>query len=171
MKITKLFFLFILAIAAVGCSKDDDNGPAPYDYNKDNLTGTYKLTYFQTEDVETVNVNGFDVVTTTTSIGDTFNFTVIFASNNTATADGTYRVTETVVQGSQTMTDTYIVDVDNEISGFSVNAATTELTLDSSTYKVSNFSPTGFTITLFENIVEPNGDSSVYNVELRFSKQ
>jgi PBP1b-binding outer membrane lipoprotein LpoB len=170
MKFTKLILLFVLTIAAVGCSSDDDNNDT-YDYNKDNLTGTYKLTYFQTKEVETVNVNGFDVVTTTTAVGDTFNFNVVFATNNTVTADGTYRITETIVQGSQSNTDTYIIDVDNEVTGYSVNAATAELTLDGDTYKVSNFSPTGFTITLAETFVEPNGDSSVFNSELRFSKQ
>ncbi|MDN3722937.1 hypothetical protein QRD02_00960 [Aequorivita sp. SDUM287046] len=172
MKISKLLLLFVLAVAAVGCNKDDDdNGPAPYQYNKDNLTGTYKLTFYESQDVETVNVSGFDVVTTTTSVGDTFNVNVVFASNNTVSLDGNYRVTETVTQGNQSNTTTYIIDIDNETSGFSVNAAGNELTIDGSTYQVSNFSPTGFQINLSETTTEPNGDSSVYTEELRFTKQ
>ncbi|CAM3327809.1 hypothetical protein [Aequorivita lipolytica] len=171
MKFAKLIFLFVLTIAAIGCSKDDDNGPAPYEYTKDNLTGTYKITFFESREVETVNVSGFDVVTTTSSIGDTFNVSSVFASNNTVTIDGTYRITETVTQGSQSNTETYIVDIDNETSGYSANAATAELTIDGSTYKVSNFNPTGFTISLSETTTEPNGDNSVYTEELRFTKQ
>ena len=172
MKLTKLILLFVLAVATVGCNKDDDdNGPAPYEYNKDNLTGTYKLIFFESQEVETVNVSGFDVITTTTAVGDTFNVNVVYASNNTVTVDGTYRITETITQGSQSNTDTYIVDVDNEISGYSVNAATTELTIDGSTYKVTNFSPTGFQINLSETTTEPNGDNTVYTEELRFTKQ
>ncbi len=169
MKLTKLIFLFVLSIAAISCSKDDDNDT--YDYNKDNLTGTYKITFFESREVETVNVSGFDVVTTTTSTGDTFNISAVFASNNTLTVDGTYRITETVTQGSQSSTETYIVDLDNETSGYSVNAATAELTIDGSTYKVSNFSPTGFKINLSETTTQPNGDNTVYTEELRFTKQ
>ncbi len=172
MKITKLIMLFVLTLAAVGCNKDDDdNGPAAYDYNKDNLTGTYKLVFLETEEVETIDVNGFDVITTTTSVGDTFNVTLVFASNNTVSIDGNYRITETVTQGNQTNTSTYIVDIDNETSGFSVNAATAELTIDGSTYKVSNFTPTGFQVNLTETTTEPNGDSTVYTEEMHFTKQ
>lgn len=170
MKLAKLIFLFTLAIAAVGCNKDDD-GTDTYDYNKDNLTGTYKVTFFESKEVETVDVNGFDVVTTTTSTGDTFDVTAVFAANNTVTTNGTYRITETVTQGSQSDTDAYIVVLNNETVGYSVNSATTELTIDGSTYKVSNFSATGFKINLSETTTLPNGDSTVYTEEMRFTKQ
>ncbi len=170
MKLNKLMFLFVLAAVAMGCSKDDDGTP-PYNYNKENLTGTYNLIYLESKEVETVNVNGFDVVTTTTQVGDTFNVPVVFASDNTVTANGTYRVTETTSQGNQSNTETYIIDLDHEVSGYSVNAATTQLTIDGSTYMVHDFNPTGFRITLSETTTEPNGDHTVYTEEMRFSKQ
>ncbi len=170
MKLTKLIFLFILSVVVISCSKDDDNDTS-YDYNKDNLTGTYKLISYQSQEVETVNVSGFDVVTTTTSTGDTFDVTAVFASNNTVTLDGSYRVTETVTQGNQSTTDAYIVVLSNETSGYVVNAATTELTIDGSTYKVSNFSSTGFQINLSETTTQPNGDNTVYTEEFVFTKQ
>lgn len=170
MKLSKLIFLFVLSIATISCSSDDDNN-STYDYNKDNLVGTYELTYLQSKEVETVDVNGFDVVTTTTATGDTFDVSVVFASNNTTTSNGTYRITETVTQGNQTTTDAYIVVLNNETTGYSVNAATAELTIDGSTYKVSNFSATGFKINLSETTTEPNGDNTVYTEELRFTKQ
>jgi len=172
MKLTKLILLFVLAVAAVSCNKDDDdNGPAPYEYNKDNLTGTYKLTYFQSEEIETVNVNGFDVVTTTVSTGDTFDVLTVFASNNIITSDGSYRITETITQGGQTITDAYIVILNNETTGYSVNAAGGKLTIEGNTYDVSNFTPTGFQINLDETTTEPNGDSTVYREEIRFTKE
>jgi len=169
MKLSKLIFLFVLSIAAISCSSDDDNNS--YDYNTDNLVGTYELTYLKSKEVETVDVNGFDVVTTTTATGDTFDVSVVFAPNNTTTTNGTYRITETVTQGNQTTTDAYIVVINNETTGYSVNTATSELTIDGSTYKVSNFNATGFKINLSETITEPNGDSTVYTEELRFTKQ
>ncbi|WP_347373474.1 hypothetical protein [Aequorivita sp. Q41] len=171
MKLTKLIFLFALSVVAFSCSSDDDGGPAPYEYNKDNLTGTYAIVSFQSKEVETVNVSGFDVVTTTTSIGDTFDFSAVFASNNTLTVNGTYRISETVTQGNQTSSDTYIVVVNNETGGYVVNSATSELTLDGDTYQVSNFSPTGFQLNLSETTTEPNGDNTVYTEELRFTKE
>lgn len=170
MKLNKLMFLFVLAAVAMGCSKDDDGTP-PYNYSKENLTGTYNLIYLENKEVETINVNGFDVVTTTTQVGDTFNVATVFASNNTVTADGTYRVTETVSQNGQTNTQTYIIDLDNETTGYSVNSATNQLTIDGSTYTVHDFSPTGFRITLSETTTESNGDHTVYTEEMRFSKQ
>ncbi|MAP80317.1 MAG: hypothetical protein CL526_04420 [Aequorivita sp.] len=169
MKLSKLFFLFALAIAAVSCSSDDDNNNV-YAFNQANLTGTYNVVYFQSKEVETVDVNGFDVITTTTSVGDTFNMNIIFASNNQGTIDGTYRVTETVTQGNQTNTDTYIIDLDNEPISYTVNAAASQIIIDGMLYAVSNWSPTGFTVKHEETVVEPNGDNTVYNEEIRFTK-
>ena len=170
MKITKLIFLFAILFATVSCNKDDDNAPAVYEFNKANLTGTYALKFFESKEIETVRVSGFDVVTTTVSIGDTFNVSTIFAADNTVTSNGTYRISETVTQGNQTNSDAYIVVLSNEVTGYSVNSAALELTIDGSTYKVSDFSPLGFTIKLSKTTTESNGDSSVYNEELRFTK-
>ena len=149
--------------------RHDDGAPA-YEYNKDNLTGTYKLTFLESKEVETVDVNGFDVVTTTTFVGDTFDVSAVFAANNTLTTNGTYRITETRTQGNNSETDTYIIVINNETVGYSVNEGSDELTIDGSTYKVSNFSANGFTIKLTETTTEPNGDNTVYTEEIRLEK-
>jgi hypothetical protein len=169
MKLTKLIFVIALAIAAVGCNKDDDSSDS-YEFNQTNLRGTYSLNFFKSKEVETVNVNGFDVVTTTTKTGDTFDATADFASDNTVTYNGTYRVTIVVKQGDQTNEDAEIIVLDNETEGYSVNAAAKELTIDGSTYKMSNFTPTGFTLKLSETTTESNGDNTVYTEEIRLSK-
>jgi len=170
MKFTKLIILFSLSLVVLSCSKDDDGGTPVFEYNKNNLVGTYNLTYFHSEEVETIDVNGFDVVTTTISDGDTFNVTAVFAADNTLTIDGTYRINVTVEQGGQTTNNALIIDLDNEVSEYSVNAAASELTLDTLTFNVSNFSPTGFHITRSETTTEPNGDNTVTFLEMRFSK-
>ncbi|WP_139854069.1 hypothetical protein [Aequorivita sinensis] len=169
MNFKKLIFLFTLALATISCSSDDD-GPS-YKYKKENLTGTYSLTSFKSKDVKTENLNGFNVVTTTTLVGDTFGVNVVFDQNNIVTLDGTYRINKTVKQGEQTNTETYIVVLNNESSGYSVNETTSELTIDGDTYKVSNFNINGFTLNLAETTTEPNGNNSVYTEELKFSKQ
>lgn len=170
MKITKFFFLFSLVVAMVSCNKDDDNGQAAYDLNKENLTGSYSLNFFESKKIETVKVSGFDVITTTTSTGDTFDARFEFATNNTVTSNGTYRITQIITQGNQTTNDARIIVLNNEVTGYSVNPASSELTIDGSTYRVSDFSPTGFTIKISKTTTEPNGDSYVYTEERRFKK-
>lgn len=168
MKLTKLIFLFAITLATVSCNKDDDNNS--YDYNKSNLTGTYSLTYFKSKEVKTEQVSGFEVTTTTTSTGDTFEITYDFASNNTVTLDGTYRIVDVIKQGDQTTDDAHTEVRNSETSGYAVSQSTKELTIDGSTYKVRDFSPTGFKITLSETNTESNGDNIVYTEELRFTK-
>lgn len=167
MKTLRILMIMFLAVAAVSCNKDDD-GPEPFQYNAETLKGTYNLTFFQTIEVATEDVSGFDVVTTTTSTGDTFDFTAIFAANNTVTTNGTYRVSETAVQGDQTTNNAYIEVVNNEVSGYSVISANNTLTIDGQAFIVSNYSQNGFTITANETTNFPNGDTTVTSVELRF---
>src|SRR5690606_27640127 len=116
--------------------------------NKDNLTGTYSVNYFQSKEVKTQDVNGFNVTTTTTSTGDTFDVTSNFDSNDVRTINGTYRVKEVKTQGDQTGETAYIVVLNNEKKSYSVNASTSELTIGNKTYKVTGFSRTGFKINM-----------------------
>ncbi len=163
-----LSFLFMVLIA-FGCSKDDD-GVESYHYSKNNLTGTYSITYYQTKIVETVDVNGFDVTTTTTSTGDTFNITATFDSNDILTLDGTYRVVEVKTQSGQSTENPYIVVKDDEKMSYSVKENTSELTFDNRTYKVSDFGRTGFKIQREKTTVADNGDTTVYTENWTFSK-
>lgn len=169
MKLTKLFSILILAVVTLSCSSSDDGSDA-YNYNKDNLTGTYSLNAFQSKKVKTVDVDGFDVTTTTLSTGDTFSVTATFDSNDVRTLNGTYRINEVITQGSDTRESAYIVVLENEKKSYSVNASTSEITIDNIKYKVSNFTRTGFKMS-YENItVEDNGDNTVYTEEWDFKK-
>ncbi len=170
MKITKMLLVMFLAVAAVSCNKDDD-GPEPFQYNAENLRGTYELNYLQFTEVITRTVDGFEVVTTTTGIGDTFDVTAVFAANSTVTTNGSYRVVETSVQGNNTTTDSYIEIINNETVGYSVNASTSRLTIEGQTFEVSNFSQSGFTLISNDVFTEPNGDTFSLTAEQRFVKQ
>lgn len=169
MKLTKLFSILMLAVVLLGCSSSDDSSNA-YNYNKDNLTGTYSLTAFQSKEIKTVKVEGFDVITTIVSTGDTFDVTNRFDSNNVLTMDGTYRVTEVKTQGGETSEDAFIIVLENDQQTYSVNANTSELTLTGKTYKVNDFGRTGFKINFEKTTVQDNGDNTVYTEEWVFQK-
>lgn len=168
MKLTKIISALLLVLVTFGCSKDDDT--QPYNYSKDNLRGTYSLTAFAGKKIETVNVNGFDVVTTTVATGDTFDVTYIFDAANTLTTDGTFRILEVKTQSGQTNETARIVVLENETIGYSVNEAAANLTIGTTTYKVRDFTNTGFKINLENTNVEANGDSTVYSEEWTFKR-
>lgn len=169
MKLTKLFSILVIALVTLSCSSSDDSSDT-YNYNKDNLTGTYSLFAFKSKKVKTVDVDGFNVTTTTVSTGDTFNVTYKFDSNDILTMDGTYRVAEVKTQGGDSSQDAYIVVLNNETESYLVNASTFELTLADKTYRVSDFSRTGFKINYEKTTVEDNGDNTVFTEEWVFKK-
>lgn len=166
MKTLRILFGFILIAAVVSCSSDDS---VRYEYNKNNLTGTYSLKQLESKRVRTVKVDGFDVVTTTTLKGDTFNATFSFSSDNSLTKDGTYRIVETRTQNNQTQDTTYIVVLDNEQVNYSVQDTERLLTIEGVSYDVENFNETGFRLKRKESRVE--GDATIeFEEELRFEK-
>lgn len=168
MKLTKLVSLIVLAVIALSCNKDDDSDS--YNYNKDNLTGTYSVSAFKTKEVKTEDVNGFNVTTTTLSTGDTFDVTANFDSNDVRTLNGTYRVNEVVTQGGDRRENAYIIVLENEKKSYSVNANISELTIGGTKYKVSDFNRTGFKINYAKTTEKANGDTTVYTEEWVFKK-
>lgn len=167
MKLTKIISLIVIAVIALSCNKDDDNNA--YNFNKDNLTGTYSVSAFQSKEVKTKMVEGFNVVTTIISTGDTFDdLTVIFDSNDIRTMDGTYRIKEVKSQDNKPdIVHFDIIVLNNEKKSYAVNANTSELTIGNKKYKVSGFSRTGFKIS-FSNISEI--ENTVYTEEWVFVK-
>ena len=157
----------MLAIATVSCSSDDDGG---YPYTKNNLTGTYSLVYLQSTKVKTVMVDGFEVVTTTETLGDTFDATYAFSSDNKVVKDGTYRIVEKVTQNNQTQESSRIIVMDNEQVNYSVQESVNKLTIDGVTYDVSQFNATGFRLKRSESFEDSDGGSVEFTEELRFTK-
>ncbi len=172
MNISKTLVAFFAVISMISCKSDDDGDDVvPFVFNQTNLVGTYAVNYFLSKEVETTDVNGVDIVTTTTTTGDTFSLQVNFDSDGEYTVDGLYRLTFVKdVAGQNVEIDPEIIDVDNEVNSYSVSAGALLLTLDGDIYSVTAFNETSMTITLDDITTEANGDTTVYNEELRFTK-
>lgn len=166
MKTLKFFFLFAFSIALVSCSSDDDN--PSYEFNKDNLMGSYDLTSLHSKRIKTVNVEGFDIETTTTQEGSTFDCSYKFGSDNKVTLNGTYLITETKKQNGHTNDTTYIVNLNDKKLDYAVNADQQELTLDNDTYNVSNFSESGFKLKLSRSGTDEDGNDTEFTKEMLF---
>ncbi len=170
MNISKILLVFVLALSIVSCKKEDD-GVIPFVFNQTNLEGTYELNYYKSTETETIQFNGAEIVSVTTTTGDTFGINVTFLENRTYITDGAYReVFTTVVGGQTTMEGSDIIVEDNITRSYSVSSGTSRLTLDGDIYEVPSFSETGMTITFENTETDSNGDTTVFNEEFRFTK-
>ena len=76
MKLFRHIFAFIVVVSLASCTSDD---PPAYQLNTENLSaGTYEVTYLASNNTETININGLDIITEASSIGETFQLTVDF---------------------------------------------------------------------------------------------
>lgn len=143
MKLSKLFFLFILAIATVSCSSDDDG--SPYLLTPVNLSGNYKTELLTEHREQTFTVNNVPVVSTTDIVGDTFEVNTVFKEDGTYTSLGQYRSVTTIKTAGQTTTENRIVNVD-ETGTYVINqtAKNVTITIDgkSKTYDATLFNET-----------------------------
>lgn len=168
MKKLKFIVLFALVAGFVGCSSDDDNGSNKL--NQENLIGTYNLKSFESKDVKQVEVEGFEVKTTTTSEGDTFSLTYDFDENNKVTLDGNYRVTQKKKQGSNTTDTTFIRNYNNEEFSYNLNQDEKTLTIDGEEYNVKGFSSSGFELLQSVQTISENGTVRDYTEKMRLAK-
>ena len=139
MRLFKQLFTLVIFVSLIACSSDD-NTPA-YALNNTNLSaGSYDITYLTTAATETINVNGLDIITESTTDGETFQVTITFAENNTYILDGQYVLNSLVtVAGEFVSQSTIIVDIDNEIGTYDANNSTMQLFLDETLYDVTLF--------------------------------
>lgn len=167
MKLVKFLSVFVIVAIFSSCSKDDGPG---YGYTKDNLTGTYSLVFHHAKEVRTTKIDGFDVVTTTVSEGDTFDkVTYSFSADNEVLKKGSYRIVETKTQNNQTQERSYIVNFVDERGTYSVQESLRKLTIDGVTYDVERFNETGFNIKRSEKTVDGETITELEE-ELRFQK-
>ncbi len=168
-KLNTLLILAMVALSVVSCKSDDD-GDTTLEFNNANLAGVYNLTFYQATEVETVNVNGLDVVSTTTLDGETFQMQFTFAESGNVTVDGQYVLNyKLVVNGETQEEDTEIVDADDEVSTYSTTATPQLLTVGGDTYEVTLFNSNEVRLKLEETEVS-NGVTTVYEEELRMTK-
>ena len=169
MKLLKSLFVLFVAVSLVSCSSDDDNNQ--YTLNNANLSGTHSLTFFNSSDTETTNINGLDVVTEFTTVGSTFQVTVVFSENGTYSIDGEFVSNYvTRVAGQIVEEGTEIIDIENETGNYSSDNTSMELVLDGETYDVTLFNENELRI-VSEEIYTENDVDYVYTSEIRMTRQ
>ncbi|MFT5248527.1 MAG: hypothetical protein ACI93P_000240 [bacterium] len=169
MKLLKTLFVLFVAVSLVSCSSDDDNNQ--YEFNNANLAGTYEVTLLNTTEVQTTNVNGLDIITEYTTVGDTFQLTIVFSESGSYVIDGEFRnsYVETVagqVQGE----GSEILVIDSETGDYSTNNSTMTFVLDGEVFSVALFNANELRVTS-EDIYVENGDEFVYTSEIRMIRQ
>ncbi len=139
MRFFKHFFILAISVSLIACTGDDDT-PA-YELNNANLSaGTYEITYLTSNETETVNINGLDIVTESSTSGETFQLIVDFFDNGTYVVDGQYVINTLVTVAGETVEEsTVIADIDNEQGTYTANNNTMKLLLDETFYDVTRF--------------------------------
>ncbi len=169
MKLLKSLLVLLVAVSIVSCSSDDDS--PQFVLNNANLSGTHSITYFTTSDTETTNVNGLDVVSEFTTVGDTFQITVIFNENGAYIIDGEYRNNYTVTVAGQIIDEGFeIIDVTNETGNYTTNDSTMEISLDGETWDVTLFNENELRIVTEDSYTE-NDVLYEYSSEIRMVRQ
>jgi len=199
MRILKNIFALILIVSLASCNNDDDSIDPLLDTDGDGVVdindlcpttpGTvidqgcylftninvssspYDITLLNSTKIQTTNVNGLDIITETTTIGDTFQLTLTFSENGTVILDGEYRSTFVITVADQ-ITDegSNIIVIDNETSNYSTNDSTMTMVLDDNVYSVTFFDKNEIRLTL-ETIYTENGDEFVYTENINMVRQ
>ncbi|MDP2687844.1 MAG: hypothetical protein Q8O62_11515 [Aequorivita sp.] len=176
MKLAKMIFLFTLAILAVGCNKDDDNTES-YKLSTTNFVDTYKMNFLEVKISETITFsNGTTSTSTSTTVGSVFqNVNFAFNANNNYTATGLFNTVTTVKEADGTITvgDTVIVDLD-ESGTYSLNTTNKVVTLTDQDGNIVAFDITKYTeneMNLFSEIETTSNNSTITTTtEFRFSR-
>lgn len=169
MRLIKSLFVLFVAASLVSCSSDDDNNQL--ELNNANLAGTYAVTLLNSTEVQTTDFNGAEIISTTTTVGHTFELEIVFFENGNYVVDGLYVEEYLVVSnGTVQVEETDIIDIDFEEGIYSTNNSTMELVLDGETYEVDLFNQNEIRVSL-EDIWVENGDDFVYTEEIRMIRQ
>lgn len=170
MKPNQILLILLTTLMVVSCKKDDDGNE--FVLNNENLSGTYELVFYETTSIETTNVNGLDVVSVITNIGDTFEVDYTFTPDGKYSAAGLFRIVLTItVNGELTSEDAFIETVNIPNGNFSTTTSSSILVMDGITYEVGVFNENEFRIRYSEIQTFPNGDTEDYTEELRFIRK
>lgn len=152
MKLSKLLFLMLLAIATVSCSSDD--GAEPFLLTKANLAGNYKTELLTAHIEQTFTVNNIPILSVTDIVGDTFQVNTTFFEDGTFTRTGNFRIVTTVRTNNQTETTSEIITVDESgtyVIGQTGNTLTLRQNGDSQTFDVKRFNETKLSLERISN--------------------
>lgn len=165
-----------MMIVSLAACKSDDDGAAQFLLTTDNVAGTHQITFYESYEEDTFIINNIPLVSTITTIGDTFQITLKLNTDLTYTLNGQYRITETTIVGGETLIDTEIL-VLNETGTFAVDANDLTMTLtsglggDSQTWDVTLFNETQMNLTYLETGNLDNDGTYEYTEEIRFIRE
>tara|TARA_R110000787_G_scaffold28923_5_gene78820 strand:+ start:68772 stop:69281 length:510 start_codon:yes stop_codon:yes gene_type:complete len=169
MKLLKSLFVLFVAVSLLSCSSDDDSNQ--YEFNNANLSGTYTVTMLNSTEIQTTNVNGLDVITEYTTVGDTFQLTIVFSASGSYVIDGEYRDSYIETVAGQVQDEgSEIVVIDNATGNYSTNNSTMTFVMDGEVFSVALFNANELRITS-EDIYVESGDEFVYTSEIRMVRQ
>ncbi|PHS65736.1 MAG: hypothetical protein COB12_06600 [Flavobacterium sp.] len=194
MKFLKNIFALFLIVSLASCSSDDDSIDPLLDTDGDGVvdiddlcpntpgteidqgcylftninvsTSPYNVTLLNSTTIQTTNVNGLDIITETTTIGDTFQLIFTFSENGTVVLDGEYRNSFVITVAEQIIDEgSEIIVIDNETTNYSTNDSTMTMVLAGDVYNVTFFNENEIKLTLETSYTE-NGDEFVYTEEI-----
>jgi len=169
MKILKNLFALIIIVSLTGCSSDDDNNV--YLLTNANLAGIYEVTFLNSTLVHTGEFDGAEIVSTTTTIGDTFEVDFRFLEDGNYLVNGLFRNVTTIVVGENPpQEEAEIVVIDNEAGMYSTNSDTMRLIIDEEISEVTLFNENEIRFTFEEMWIEDE-DTYLYNSEIRMIRK
>lgn len=163
MKNFKIALIALFAIAISSCS--DDDGPG-FEFNQENLQGTYEITFLREVDTESVQLTNSTIVETVTINGSVFTDAQITFNNNSYTISGSYVADEvTRVDGSVTNRDEYIVNLDSTVP-YTINEDDRSIMSQGETITFTRFTSSSATLIIDEDF----GDGDRFESEIRLKR-
>tara|TARA_B100000809_G_scaffold265773_1_gene325670 strand:- start:11742 stop:12245 length:504 start_codon:yes stop_codon:yes gene_type:complete len=167
MKLLKSLFVLFVAVSIISCSSDDSN---QYTLNNANLSGTHSITMLNSSETETTNVNGLDIVTVSTTVGDTFQVIIVFSEDGTYAINGEYRIGYVTTVAGQIVNEGFeIIDFTNETGNYTTNDSLMEIEFDGETYDVTLFNANELRM-VTQNIYTNNGIDHLDVFEMRMTR-
>ncbi len=161
MKNFKIAFIALFAVVLSSCG--DDDGPG-FQFNQENLVGTYEITFYREVDTETVQLTNSTVTETITIDADTFTNARVVITNTTIEISGQYRATEiTRVDGAQTDRDEYIDNFDGTPLPYTINQDDRSINVLGQEIRFTRFSSNDATLEVFQDF----GDGDSFESETR----
>ena len=146
MKILKFVLVLFISISITSCSSESKE--APFTLSDANIVGTYNISSFSAEEVESATSSAGVTVelSKNTKIGDTFQVSLVMNANGTFVATGEYRSVSTVIPTPNAGQANPAIIVLNSSGSYLLNTA---LNTISFTQKSGDFIDGSFDITTF----------------------
>lgn len=129
MKLLKNLVVLVMIFSLNACSSDEDSDQ--YVLNNTNLSaGSFDVNYLSFDDIETVNVNGLDIVTEISGTGETFQLSTTFFEDGNYITEGEYVLNYSVTVAGEVVTEMTSIEVVSEMGTYEVNDTSNRIILD-----------------------------------------